>query len=217
METCDLVVGSMAAMEDRETERLIACHECDALFPRFLLPQGCEARCSCCGAVLARCKATGPEHSVAWALAGLLLWIGANASPFMLFTMAGSTQASLLSEGSVQLAEAGRWGLAILVLICAIVVPLLRLLALLWLQVPLLLGKRVWFKSLVWRAARRMEAWGMLDVFLLGAFVALVKFGDYGEIALGRGFAAFVGLVVASAAAHACFDSERVWAAEAVS
>ena len=207
----------MAAMEDRETERMIACHECDALIPRLFLPAGCEAHCSCCGAVLARCKSTGPEHSVAWALAGVMLWIGANAWPFMLFTMAGSTQESLLTEGSVQLARAGRWGLAVLVLICAIVVPLLRLLALLWLQVPLLFGRQVWFRSLVWRASRRMTSWGMLDVFLLGAFVALVKFGDYGEIELGRGFAAFVGLVVASAAAHACFDSKQVWASEALS
>lgn len=167
--------------------------------------------------MLERCRVDGPQKSVAWALAGVILWLGANFSPFMVFTMAGNTQVSRLSEGVSQLAQAGRWGLATLVLACAIVVPLLRLLALLWLQVPLLFGRKTWLLRPSWRVFRHLSGWGMLDVFLLGAIVALVKFGDYGDIELGRGFLAFVGLVFASAAAHGAFDPEQVWSSEATS
>jgi paraquat-inducible protein A len=201
----------MALMDGARAAPLIACDECDALIARPVVPHGWEARCGCCGGLIGRCGIMGLQHSVAWASAGVVFWLVANLEPFMAFSVAGSTQVSRLAEGVTQLAAAGRWGLALLVAACSIVVPLLRLLALLWLQVPLLLGKRVPMLSLSWPAFRRLQGWGMLDVYLLGAIVALVKFGDYGDLELGRGFFAFVALVLSSAAAHACSEPERVW------
>ncbi|MFT7461807.1 MAG: paraquat-inducible protein A [Pseudohongiellaceae bacterium] len=204
-------------MDDGQTSQLIACHDCDALFPMASMPGGFEARCHCCDGVVARRKVTGAQHSVAWAGTGAIFWIIANVMPFMSFKLTGNTEVCLLSGGVVRLAEAGRWGLAGLVLICAIVVPAFKLLALLWMQVPLLFDRRAWFLNAWWRGSTHSAVWGMLDVFLLGCFVALTKFGDYGEISLGAGFFAFIALVISSAAAHACFDPGQLWQEKAAS
>ena len=145
------------------------------------------------------------------ACAALLLWVGVLRDPFMTFDFSGQVTVSRITTGVAELWEAGRFGVALAVLACAVVLPVLRVLSLLWLQLPLLFGRCPVQRRRALRLHHWMASWGMLDVFLLATIVAFVKFADYGGLAVGRGFYAFVALILVSSAAHACFDAERIW------
>lgn len=192
---------------------LIACLDCDRLHRRTALPPGHAARCVRCGRVLYLGKKSTAEQSVALACGALLLWVGVLRDPFMTFDFSGQVTVSRLTSGVGELWAAGRFGVALAVATCAVVLPILRMVTLLWLQVPLLMGVCPPQRRRVQRLHKWMASWGMLDVFLLATLVAFVKFADYGGLSVGTGFYAFVALIFVSSAAHACFDADRVWRA----
>ena len=64
-----------------QMDSLIACHECDLLQQRPPLPMGATARCARCGAVLYRRKRNSLDRVLALTIAGLILFIVANAYP----------------------------------------------------------------------------------------------------------------------------------------
>jgi paraquat-inducible protein A len=55
------------------------------------------------------------------------------------------------------------------------------------------------------------EPWSMLEVFLFGILVALLKLGAVGDIQLGTGLWAMTGLVICTAAAIAGIDRLELW------
>jgi paraquat-inducible protein A len=63
---------------------LLACHECDLLHRIKPLPEGQTAVCSRCGAELCSHKRDSFERSLALTLAGLILFIMANAYPCLI-------------------------------------------------------------------------------------------------------------------------------------
>ena len=65
--------------------------------------------------------------------------------------------------------------------------------------------------SVTYRLYLKLRVWGMLSVYLLGSFVAIVKMADFGSMSLGTGFYAFLGLMVAVTAAQAALDPHDVW------
>jgi len=62
---------------------------------------------------------------------------------------------------------------------------------------------------LVW--ASRLLPWAMMDVFLLGVLVALVKLVALADVLLGPGFYAFIALIFAYAAATASLEPHTLW------
>jgi paraquat-inducible protein A len=57
-----------------------------------------------------------------------------------------------------------------------------------------------------------MRRWNMIEVFLLGALVSLLKLGKLATLTLGPSFWAFVGLIVCLAAAVTAIDHRELWA-----
>jgi paraquat-inducible protein A len=88
----------------------------------------------------------------------------------------------------------------------------LQLLLLIAVLLPLKLGGRLppgfptlfrWFKSLA--------PWGMMDVFMIGILVSVVKLADMAGIVPGISLFAFVVLIFVLAAAQAALDPDVVW------
>ncbi|MFP4245646.1 MAG: paraquat-inducible protein A [Halochromatium sp.] len=191
---------------------LSLCEECDLLQRSPPLPPRGSSRCLRCGHRLHRHRPASLDRTLAFALTGLILFVVANSFPFLSFEMQGQHTETTLFSGVAELAEQGKAEVAAVVFFTAILAPALQLLLLLIVLAPLRLGRGLppgyptlfrWFKT--------MLPWGMMDVFLIGILVSVVKLADMATIVPGTSLFAFVLLIFALAAAQAALDPEIVW------
>jgi paraquat-inducible protein A len=190
---------------------LIACEDCDLLHRRVPLPPGGSLRCTRCGATLERDARNGIERALALSLACLVLLAVANLFPFMTFRMGGLVQMNHLASGVIELFQQGYWELALLVAFAIVLAPALRLVLLLFVSASLRFGLRPPGLTRALKLAGRLHEWAMLDVFLLGSIVAIIKLSTLADVQLGLAFYAFGALIVMLAAANAAFDPHAAW------
>ncbi|HPF58994.1 MAG TPA: paraquat-inducible protein A [Candidatus Competibacteraceae bacterium] len=189
----------------------ITCHECDLLQQLKPPPPGGCTRCPRCGAVLHRSKRNSLNRTLALSLAGLILFIIANTFPFLAFEMQGQITETQLFTGVTDLYHQGMWGLAALVLFTTIIVPAVQLTLMLYVLVPIKLGRTPGHLAGVFRLLQTLTPWGMMEVFMLGILVSVVKLAGMATIVPGLALWAFGLLIFVLAAAAAALDPHRVW------
>jgi paraquat-inducible protein A len=165
--------------------RMIACHECDLLHHVRPLPVGTQARCTRCGAVLYRRRRNSLDRTLALNVAGLILFALANSFPFLAMKFEGQYQQIVLLTGIRELYRQGLPEIAVLVLLTTIISPLVQLTGLFYVLLPLKLDR---LPPAVWRVfrwVRSLQPWSMLEVFMLGILVALVKLAKMADIIPG--------------------------------
>ena len=189
---------------------VVACHDCDLI---NRLPEEEEATllCSRCGAVLHRYRPNSIDRSLALSLAALTLFVIALCFPFLAMKSGGFIQETKLLTGIVELWRQGLYGLATLVLATCVLVPLTQIAGLLYLLVPVKLDRPVPHAIRILRLVRHVAPWGMLEIFMLGILVALVKLGKMAVIIPGISVFAFGGLVLVMAAAVSTLDPHLLW------
>lgn len=198
-------------MNSEEIHSLVACADCDALYRRPVLPVGSTARCARCGSVLLRNRRGGIGHALALALAGLILFVPANTLTVFSFGLQGLVQPTTITGCAVALYEAGYAWLAALIFFTSVLAPLLVLLLILYVTLSLSLG-RLWPGTIrLFLLYEHVRTWAMLSVYLLGAFVAIVKMADYGSMVLGQGFYAFVALLLVATQAQTRLEADDFW------
>jgi paraquat-inducible protein A len=95
----------------------------------------------------------------------------------------------------------------------SMVIPVLKLLGLLYLVVStwMGLGGRLRERARIYKFIDAIGPWAMLDVFLLAVLVALVKLGSIATILPGPGLIAFSCVVVLNMLATESFDPRMIW------
>ncbi len=190
---------------------IVACHDCDLLHQ---LPEGAEATlvCSRCGAVLHRHKPDSVNRSLALTFAALILFIVALSFPFLAMKSGGFFQETRLLTGIAELWKQQLYGLATLVLVTCVLVPLLQVGCLLYLLLPIKRGlPSPRHGAGILRLIKHVAPWGMLEIFMLGILVALVKLGKMATIVPGTSVFAFGALVLVMAAATTTLDMHLLW------
>ncbi|WP_418316812.1 paraquat-inducible protein A [Piscinibacter sakaiensis] len=188
--------------------------------------------CECCGWVGTVADETGPpvscprcghpiEHSRqlglqrTWALlfAALVLFIPANLMPMMSTTQALRETPHTLIGGIVELWHAGAIGLAVLVFVASIVVPLVKigaLAVLAWSVNHASQWRRV-ERARLYRLIEAVGHWSMLDVYVVVLLVGMVRFGNLASASSGPGLLAFAAVVVLTMLATHDFDPRWIW------
>ena len=190
---------------------LLACHECDLVHNIPPIPARASARCVRCGSVLLRGKPNSIDRTLAFALAGLILFVVACTFPFLAMENAGIVQETALLTGVYNLYEQKMHALATLVLLTCVLVPLVQILGLLYIMIPLKRNRPIRDAVPVFRLYLHLQPWGMMEVFLLGILVALVKLGKMATIVPGIAVIAFGILIFVLAAAFTALDPHLVW------
>lgn len=191
--------------------RLIACHDCDAMHREHELGQGETARCDRCGAVLYKAKPNGISQALALTISAAVCFVIANVFPVLGFELQGRVQQSTLLTGVIELHRSGMWGLAVLVFIASIGVPAARILGLLYVLVPLRGGYLPPHTATIFRHLQNLKPWAMIEVYMLGLLVAIVKLAQLATIVWGPALYAFIALMLAIAAADAALEPRDVW------
>ena len=190
---------------------LIACHECDLVHQLGAIPQGGAARCSRCGATLYRPKTDSLNRTLALALAGVILYIIANTHPFLGFQIGAQIRETTLATGIYQLYQQEMHTIATLVLITVVIVPAVHLLCMLYILLPLNQNVVPHHLAGVLRLVMFLKPWGMMEVFLLGILVSVVKLVKMATIIPGVALFAFLALIFVLAAMMVTLDEHAVW------
>lgn len=192
--------------------RLIACHECDLMQHEVPLPRGGVAFCVRCGAELYRSHPDSFERTLAFTLAAIILFAVANAFPIVGLKLEGQVIQTTLFNTVRTLYDEDMKSVAVLVFVTAILMPALKLFALAYLFVPLLLGRVAPYFALVFRMLRAVHPWSMVEVFLLGILVSVVKLENLASVVPGIALWCFGALMMLMAALASVFDPRGLWA-----
>ena len=187
------------------------CHFCDTLHDANPLPEGTAARCSCCGVVLYQNRPASLARAVAFSSTALLLMIVVHSFPFLTMDAANIRTTLNLISTSRELIEQGSPVLGMALVLFTIVTPLAMAGGMLYVCAPLLYGRSAPGAILVAKWMHMTEPWNMIEVFLLGVLVSLMKLGKVAEVHFGVGFWAFGILMFCMAAAIAAIDRNELW------
>ena len=194
-----------------DTKNLIACHECDLLH-RIPVQQGSGvARCRRCNALLHRNVRNSLDRTLALTFAGVILFVVANTFPLLAFKLQGQETQTTLISGVQDLYDQGMWEIAILVLLTTIIVPLIQLLIHIYVLLPLKFNRTPWKMAAIFRISSGLGAWSMMEVFLIGIIVSVVKLVGMAQIIPGLALWSFALLIVILAAASVNLDPQIVW------
>ncbi|MGE7994256.1 paraquat-inducible protein A [Pseudomonas sp. NPDC089554] len=201
------------ALAELPLEQLVACHECDLLMHKPTLAQDEKAICPRCGYELYAHRHNVVSRSLALVLAALLLYIPANFLPIMQLHLLGQTSDDTVWSGVLGLYNSGMSGIAVVVFLCSMAIPLLKLLCQLAVLLSIRLDVGRSYGLLIYRIYHHLKEWGMLEVYFMGVLVAIVKLVDLAQLTLGIGLACFISLLLVQVWLEIVMSPHQIWVA----
>jgi paraquat-inducible protein A len=92
-----------------------------------------------------------------------------------------------------------------------IYIPALLLLLMVSISIPLLFGLRVPWLRFAARSVFSLQNWAMVEVFIIGVIVSLVKIAAMATVVLGISFWAYVAFSICFTLALATLDRYQCW------
>lgn len=193
-----------------EVPETVVCPGCDAVYGRTPLRPRDVAHCPRCGTELDRHPGEQERRILPLTVACLIMFAIANLFPIVEIELQGLRSQTTLAGAVVALSAEGMSVVALLVLATTILFPFLQLCILAYLLVPLSREHRPVGFALLVRAMQSLRPWGMIEVFLLGVLVAIVKLSSMATVVPGPALWAFVALTVMLTAVLS-FDPGAFW------
>ena len=170
-----------------------------------------RSNCVRCGTALRLTRADPLNRHLALTCAALVLFAVLWLAMLMKVSTAGIVHETTIESGPIELVDRGLWPLALAVAFTTALAPIIKFAGTVYVLVGL---KMQWLPPNlrgVFLVARRMGTWAMLEVLLLGVFVAYTKLGDLVTIELGPAVYALGLLTIVIVWAEAAFDPHAVW------
>ncbi|PIW50944.1 MAG: paraquat-inducible membrane protein A [Zetaproteobacteria bacterium CG12_big_fil_rev_8_21_14_0_65_54_13] len=193
-------------------KNLIHCHTC-ALLVSANVAHESQACCPRCRTPLHRRKVNSINRTWAWVISACLLLIPANLYPVMTVIHFGQGEPSTILSGVIQLIDSGMWPLGMIVLIASILIPVMKLVVLVFLLITVRLKSR-WRlrdRSVLYRITELVGAWSMVDIFLIALLTGLVNMGTLASVRPEVGAIFFAAVVVTTIFAASSFDPRLIW------
>ncbi|EPA8653280.1 PqiA/YebS family transporter subunit [Photobacterium damselae] len=197
---------------------LIACEECGLVVDIPDIKDGQKATCPRCGHTLLK-KINNPYHKpIAYGIACLIMLALSVSFPFMSFSVQGMTQEITLFKAAEMLRHFDNGVLSILLMGFVLVLPAFYIVAIMYLNYQAArvnqgnydVKNMATIKSLC-RVIFKIEPWTMVDVFLIGVLVSLVKIAALADVGLGSSFWAFCAYTVLFVKCVSMVDRTWIW------
>jgi paraquat-inducible protein A len=197
------------------TAGLVLCLTCGQV-SRRPSALGSTNTCPRCGSLLRERRPRSWERSLAWLIAGVILYIPSNVLPVIYVNGVGGGEESTIIGGLLSFWREGAWDIALLIFTASVAVPATKFLA---------VGVLLWTvrRGSDWAQRQRTELfrlveiigyWSMLDVVVVALTAALLKFKALGTAEPRLGIAFFCGVVVTTMISALSFDRRLIWDAE---
>ncbi|MDD2501427.1 MAG: paraquat-inducible protein A [Geobacter sp.] len=188
-----------------------SCHVC-GLVSR-LDQDGRAAYCPRCSARLHFRRPDSLQRCWALLIAAYILYIPANLMIMMETGTLISYRKDTILSGVIHLWHNGNPGIAAIVFIASILVPLFKLVVLSLLLISIRRGSSwgIKYRILLYRIVELVGRWSMLDIFVVTLLAALVQIQSLAIVRAGPAAIAFGAVVVLTMFAAMEFDPRLMW------
>ncbi len=187
------------------------CPDC-GLFQRVPpLPVNAKATCLRCEATLQRIRPDWANRALALTLSAVVLYFVAILAPFLSVDIVGQQRNTTMLSLPAAYWARGAWELAIIVMLTAIIAPLAKISVMLAVLLGLRIANPPRILPQVFKWYHRIGPWAMVEVFLLGVFVAFTRLGAIATVSTGVALYAVIALMLVMVAADYYLDPEGIW------
>ncbi|MCW1883153.1 paraquat-inducible protein A [Luteolibacter flavescens] len=186
---------------------LASCHLCGKVSPVDL------GECPRCGCKLHLRKPHSLERTWSFLIAAIAFYFPANLMPIMSVGGLGGTSHDTIMSGVLNFWKKGDLLVAIIIFAASILIPILKMLALVWLCLAASGKTRTSPKNLarLYHVTELVGRWSMVDVFVVAILVSLVQVGALSSVLPGPAIVSFAAVVVLTMFAAMSFDPRLLW------
>lgn len=189
----------------------VLCRTCSLAVSRASL--GVDRRCPRCQSRIDQRTPFSNEMTLAWLIAGIVLYIPANLLPVMhTGGLLGEADSTILG-GILEFWRSGDWDIALLIFIASVAVPFTKFIAIGLLLITVRKNSR-WEqhqRTALYRIVEFIGYWSMLDVIVVALTAALMQFQALGAAEPRTGIAFFCAVVVVTMLSALSFDPRLIW------
>lgn len=189
----------------------VICEQCDIVLD---IPE-CEGvkvgGCPRCGKILHHYHPSPVRYSLCFAVSALIMIISTDFLPFMSINFSGlNNSVNLLDYVSV-LADNDLGFVSILIMMFMHFLPIVALIAIIICDTCYLLKKRYLFISRLLRIFQFCKQWSMVDVFVVGVLVSLIKLVNLVDVVYEFGFWSYITFALMFILAMSRFHVQVMW------
>jgi len=172
-----------------------------------------KLRCPRCGHPLDGRKPNSLQRTWAFLAAAVLLYVPSNLLPIMSTANLFGRSRFTIAGGIGELWDSGDWGLAVIVFVASIAVPIVKIsvLALLAWTAQRAPAWRRPERARLYRIIETVGHWSMLDVYVVVLLSGMVRFGALASVHAEPGLLAFAAVVILTILAARSFDPRLIW------
>ncbi len=169
--------------------------------------------CPRCGSILHSRIPGSLQRVLAWLLVGMMCYVPANLLPMLKTRTLGQAYDNTIVGGVVELMHHGAWGVASIVFIASVVIPVSKFILIFYLvlsiqfRVTLDIHNRIRLYEFVEFIGR----WSMIDVFVVAILTALVQLGLIASINPGPAAVFFALSVAFTMLSAQALDPRLLW------
>ncbi|MCE2570341.1 paraquat-inducible protein A [Motilimonas eburnea] len=195
-------------MESAKNNGLARCHEC-GLVCRFQP----NSQCPRCDAKLHLRQPHSIQKTWAYLITACIFLIPANFMPITLLVSQGKATPDTIMSGVYALIDEGSTGIAIIVFVASILVPLAKIVGIMIILVSIHFRLKISHKLrlLMFKFIDWIGRWSMLDLFVISIMVAVIDKGQLLVIVPGPAATAFALVVLLTLLAAKNFDTRLMW------
>jgi paraquat-inducible protein A len=201
----------MAPLRQSLEVGLVLCRTCSLAVSRSSL--AAEWRCPRCQSRLEHRTSFSTEMTLAWLVAGIVLYIPANLLPVMHTSGLLGDMDSTILGGIIEFWRSGDWDIALLIFAASVAVPFTKFIAIGLLLFTVRSHSR-WEqhqRAALYRIVEFIGYWSMLDVIVVALTSALMQFQVLGTAEPRAGIAFFCGVVIVTMLSALSFDPRLIW------
>lgn len=191
--------------------KLIVCHECDLICMDLPLATGEAASCPRCGATLYRNGSASVDLALALALTSVILLLLLNSFPLLSLKVQQVTRDTTLLHAALTMWDDGMHLLSLLVIATTMLAPAMQISVAIYLLCVIRFGDASRALGAPLRALQTLRPWNMVEIFMLGLLVSLVKLQHMADIVIGPALWSCASLIFFSAALTSVLTPRNVW------
>jgi paraquat-inducible protein A len=186
---------------------LVACLRCNRVWPFG------TSRCGRCGKALVSRDEKSLQRVWALWIVGLMCYVPANLYPMLQTRTLLQVQEDTIVGGAIELFYHGAPGVALIILIASVMIPIGKFLAIAFLALSVRRGSRVSTKQrqVLYEVVEYIGRWSMIDIFVVAILSSLVQLNTLASINPGMASLFFGLSVIFTMLSAQAFDSRMMW------
>lgn len=186
---------------------VVACRQCTRVWPIA------ATRCGRCGSRRMSRDEKSLQRVWAWLVVGFICYIPANMFPMLRTKTLFTVQEDTILGGVVELVQHHQYGIALVVFVASIIIPIGKFLAVAFLAISVKRGSYISThrRMGIYEVVEYIGRWSMIDVFVVAILSALVQLNSLAAVTPGPASLFFALSVIFTMLSAQSFDPRMIW------